>query len=99
MKGIVWGSTLERAKEQLERIKERYLENHYTIDTYRNNKNDMLIIFSNGDYWMAKGVNESCRAYRNNIGYIDALIPKAIIEEVLIPTLTLGPYNAFQYFG
>ncbi len=99
MKGIVWGSTLERAKEQLERIKERYLENHYTIDTYRNGRNDMLIIFNNGDYWRACKAHEASRAYRNNIGYIDVLIPKAIIEEVLIPTLTLGPYNAFQYFG
>ena len=99
MKGIVWGSTVERARNQLEIIKNRYLEQGYKINTYRNNINTLEITFDNGDCWMAKGVNESCRAYRNNIGYIDVLIPKAIIEEVLIPTLTLGPYNAFQYFG
>ena len=99
MKGIVWGSTIERAERQLQQIIENYRIIGYTIDTYRKGKTQLNVLFNNGDYWIALGASESARGHCCNISYIDTLIDAQIIDDVIRHCTRAYPYNALRYFG
>ena len=97
MKGVVWGSTLERAIKKLEDIENNYKNSFIPIVKKIKNKNQYLVMFENGDVWRATGAYVSKRQ-RCNISYIDLEIDSKFREEVIKPVTSFPPYNAIQYY-
>ena len=98
MKGVVWGSTFERAVQKLEHIEHRYQSLFISIEKKIKSENEYLIIFENGDIWRATTAFESKRQ-RCNISYIDTQIDTIFVEQVIKPVTTCPPYNAIQYYS
>ena len=98
MRGIVFGSTIDRAKTKMQEIIENYQMMKIAPVRIINRKNDIIAEFSNGDYWTAFGASESCRGRRCNVAYIDIKINQDIITDVLRPMITLKPFQAEHYF-
>ena len=98
MKGVVWGSTFERAVQKLEYIERRYQSLFISIEKKIKSKNEYLIIFENGDIWKAATTFTSSRQ-RCNISYIDTQIDTLFVEQVIKPATSFPPYNAIQYYN
>ena len=98
MKGVVWGSTFERAVQQLEHIEHSYQSLFISIEKKIKSKNEYLIIFENGDIWKATTIYTSTRQ-RCNVSYIDVQIDTLFVEEVIKPATSFPPYNAIQYYN
>ena len=99
MKGIIWGSTLNRAVNKLDEIVDSYKMLGYQIDTYRKNSLGFFVTFNNGDSWKAIYATESQRGNKCNISYIDNKINNDFVDNVIFFCTVMPPYNAFQYFG
>ena len=99
MKGIIWGNTLKNASNKLNEVEENY-KRYKTANLIRKikTKNEHILEFDNGDYWIAKSARESARGCRCNISYIDATIPLEFVETVIKPCTSAGPYQAIKYF-
>lgn len=95
MKGIVWGLTSGEAQKKLEKIEEQY-QKYQTAQLLKKRRDEL--IFSNGDHWIACRASESARGRKCNISYIDARIDKDIIDFIIRPCTTLGPYIGFHYY-
>ena len=100
MRGIVWGKTIERSREKLEKIVDDYIKMGHKILEKRATKHHTTILFDNGDYWQAIRATESSGLGRRcNISYIDHELTKYIttIEQIKACTTTM-PYHGFTYF-
>ena len=101
MRGIVYGSTFEKAKTQLEKIIEDYKKigiepkEKYGL---RIAHNSMNVEFVNGDCWTAVTATESSRGRACNIAYIDRDIDQDLIDCVIRPTIKSYPYQAHRYY-
>ena len=100
MRGIVWGSSFQIAKNKLKEIEEQYERLGYKPLTKRNGNasNTYELVYDNGDYWIACSAKESARGHKCNISYIDVQIDPEIIDRIIKPCTTSGPYQAFRYF-
>jgi hypothetical protein len=98
MKGIVYGATYAKAKEQLEQIIKDY--ESVGIVTYRVNElsGKMIVDFVNGDNWIAISTNASVRGYMCNIAYIDDKISHSIINLEIMPAIKALPYRGYYYY-
>ena len=82
MRGIVWGSSFQIAKNKLKEIEEQYER----------------LIYANGDMWQAVKAGENARGYKANISYIDRSIPDDLIDTIIKPATISPPYTAIHYF-
>lgn len=98
IRGIVWGATLEEAKEELTRIKHSYLACHREVTHEVNSRLAGVIEFDNGDLWEAKRVSEDCRGIKCNISYISSKIDKELIDNIILPCTISSPYNGVHYY-
>lgn len=99
MKGIVYSTYLEVAKEQLYEIVEKYIRLGIEIDEVKKSSICYSFIFSNGDQWQARRGSESCRGLACNVAYIDRGLGKEAIQTRILPTVKAYPYQAIKYFG
>lgn len=92
MKGVVWGSTFARAKEEIENIEDNY-KRYNTADLVqkRVNRNSIELIYDNGDMWRSATATESSRGIKCNISYIDHTIATDFIDTIRYCT-TAGPF-------
>lgn len=101
MRGIVYGSTFEKAKTQIEKIIEDYKKIGIEVSEshgLRIAHNSIDVNFTNGDYWTAVRASESSRGRACNIAYIDHDIDPEIIYCVIKPTIKSYPYQAHRYY-
>lgn len=98
MRGIVFGSTIDRAKTKMQKIIEDYQMMKIAPVRIINRRDGITAEFSNGDYWTTFRASESCRGRRCNVAYIDIKINQDIITDVLRPLVTLRPFQAEHYF-
>lgn len=101
MRGIVYGSTFEKAKTQIEKIIEDYKKIGIEVSEshgLRIAHNSIDVSFTNGDYWTAVRASESSRGRACNIAYIDHDIDPEIICCVIKPTIKSYPYQAHRYY-
>ena len=100
MRGIVWGSSFQIAKNKLKEIEEQYERLGYKPLSKRNSNrtNVYEVVYANGDIWQAITVNTNARGYRANISYIDRSISDNLINTIIKPMTTQPPYNAIHYF-
>lgn len=61
-------------------------------------KYELQAYFTNGDFWRAIAVANCGRGRKCNIAYIDDTIDSQIVDTVIKPCVTLGPYCAYNYF-
>lgn len=101
MRGIIWGSTVTVAWEELEKMKENYQKVGFAIDRESNAKSrtERDVWFSNGDHWTAIKAQENKKGAKANISYVDRKIDKRLINEIILPATTAYPYSAIRYFG
>lgn len=100
MRGAIYAKSEEKARSKLLDIAYKY--KFYQISKIKeqhSTKNELLIIFENGDIWRAfkhNGSNSCGRRY--NIIYIDNNF--SADEKLLIRTCaTLPPYTGITYFN
>ena len=100
MRGIVWGSNFQIAKNKLKEIEEQYERLGYKPLTKRNGNasNTYELVYANGDMWQAVKAGENARGYKANISYIDRSIPDDIIDTIIKPATISPPYTAIHYF-
>ena len=100
MRGIVWGSSFQIAKNKLKEIEEQYERLGYKPLTKRNRNasNTYELVYANGDMWQAVRAGENARGYKVNISYIDRSIPDDIIDRIIKPATISPPYTAIHYF-
>ena len=100
MRGIVWGSSFQIAKNKLKGIEERYERLGYKPLTKRkgNASNTYELVYANGDMWQAVRAGENARGYKVNVSYIDRAIPDHLIDTIIKPATISPPYTAIHYF-
>ena len=100
MRGIVWGSSFQIAKNKLKEIEEQYERLGYKPLTKRNGNasNTYELVYANGDMWQAVRAGENARGYKVNISYIDRSMPDDLIDTIIKPATISPPYTAIHYF-
>lgn len=98
IRGIIWGNTLEEAKEELTRLKHNYLACHRTITHEVNSPLAGVIEFDDGDFWEARVPNEASRGIRCNISYVSRSIDPDLIDNIIAPCTSRSPFNALRYY-
>ena len=99
MKGIVWGSTLEKAKKKLKQIEKDY-EMHKTANliSKKDSKYGYELFYDNGDCWRAISARENMRGCRCNISYVDTEIEDCYVKEIIYHSTSALPFQAFTYY-
>ena len=98
IRGIIWGSTLEEAKEELTRLKHNYLACHRAITHEVDSPLAGVVEFDDGDFWEARVPNEASRGIKCNISYASRSIDPDLIDNIIAPCTSLLPFNALRYY-
>lgn len=96
--GIIWGNTLEEAKEELTRLKHNYLACHRTITHEVNSRFAGIVEFDDGDFWEARVPSEASRGIRCNISYVSRSVDPDLIDNIIAPCTSQLPFNALRYY-
>ena len=100
MRSIVFGATLESARDKLNEMSIEY-EKFWKVEIERiiSSRYEYTIIFSNGDVWRCAITNgASCCGRRCNVALIDRNISKEIRDRIILPCVTRQPYGAVGYY-
>ena len=100
MRGIVFGTTLDVARDKLNKISTEY-EKFWNVEIERiiSSRHEYKMIFSNGDIWQcAEAIGASCCGRRCNIALIDRNISKEIVDCIILPCLVRQPFGAIGYY-
>lgn len=100
MRGIVFGATLESARDKLNEMSTEY-EKFWKVEIERiiSSRYEYTIIFSNGDIWRCANANGgNCCGRRCNVALIDKNISKDIRDCIILPCVTRQPYGAVGYY-
>lgn len=98
MKGIIWGSSITRAQDQLKQVCYKYKIIGIKCKQERHSHYMSEIIFENGDLWIALKACENARGYRCNISYIDDSIDNDIVDRIIRPATRALPFDGIKYF-
>lgn len=100
MRGVVYGRSLETAQAKLQEIVNDYI--HYNIATTSTRKHSRwhgdVVEFSNGDIWEACVPSKNIRGKKYNVAYIDKFIGVDLLDEVIMPSLVVPPFQAWRKF-
>lgn len=100
MIGIVFGTTLDVARDKLNLMSTEY-EKFWKVEIERiiYSRYEYTIIFFNGDIWHCAEINGfSSRGRRCNIALIDKNIPKEVVSSIILPCIINYPYGAVGYY-
>ena len=97
MKGIIYCNKIEAGLEQLKKIIEDYNAIGIKCEKPRVSTNQAFADFDNGDNWVVTRINNGL-GQRCNIAYIDRNINDEDIDAIIMPTITLPPYQAYRYY-
>ena len=96
MRGLIFGATKIRAEQRMEKLIQDY-KNYWNIEPekIRKSSNEYSVIFTNGDYWQAYKLHDSCRGRKANVILIDKEIDNTYIAEYC---LINKPYGSISYY-
>ena len=100
MRGIVFGTTLDVARDKLNLMSTEY-EKFWKVEIERiiSSRHEYKMIFSNGDIWQcAEAIGANCCGRRCNIALVDRKIPREVVETIIRPCLVRYPYGALGYY-
>lgn len=104
MTGLIWVASQQHYNDGIEKLQKIISDyeklNIQLIQPLKISKYLTTAKFSNGDIWqvMIASSADTIRGRRCNITYIDYDIPDTIINEVILPTIILPPYQGINYF-
>lgn len=98
MKGIIYCNKIEAGLEQFKKIIEDYNAIGIKCEKPRVSTNQAFADFDNGDRWTVTRINNGL-GQRCNIAYIDRNINDEDIDKIIMPTITLPPYQAYRYYN
>lgn len=101
MKGVVYARTAKAANDKLQEIANSYIRCNISILSRKpNNRTGDIINFTNGDTWEACSVNTRTppSGKRYNVAYAESAIALKTFNEIIVPSLTLPPYQAWHRF-
>lgn len=98
MKGLVFGLTLDRAQEKMDKIIEDY-EFYWNIKPKKicSNRSGYSVIFENNDTWYAGSFFEGQRGRKANIIYVDRDLSINDMEIIKCCLINV-PYGAINYY-
>ena len=99
MKGIVFGSTYERAEKEFLHIRRNYALSRIPIVKEIKQKNFYQIMYDNGDQWTCRSISDSCRGHRAHVVYIDREITDHHMLGIITNCNAALPWSAYRYFG
>lgn len=99
MKGIVWGRTYEVGCHKLDEVINNYKRYGFKVVNQIKNQSNYRVIFDNGDQWRVARASDNSRGCRANLSYVDVQIEEEIIDTIILPCTTAGPWNAVKYYG
>lgn len=99
MVGMIYGSTLKRAKAKLDEMIKYWVSCDQTINYIVNTYTSYKVNLANGEVWFAVSINgEQARGFLCNVALIDRKIPLNIIDEQIKPIVKAQPYTAIGYY-
>lgn len=98
MKGIIYCNQIEAGLGQFKKIIEDYDAIGIKCEKPRISTNQASTNFDNGDSWVVTRINNGL-GQRCNIAYIDRNISNEDIDEIIMPTIILSPYQAYRYYN
>ena len=98
MRGAVWGSTFEVARQKLQQIVEDYKRIGIRTIRYVNCSSATFAEFENGDIWKALRASDSSRGSKINVSYIDYNISEEVINTIIKPSTIAYPFQAIHYY-
>ena len=98
VKGIIYCKELKTGVEQFKKLIEDYSHSGISCKKAKINGNQIFADFDNGDNWIVTRVNNGL-GKRCNIAYIDRNINDEDIDKIIMPTITLPPYQAYSYYS
>ena len=98
MKGIIYCNKIEAGLEQFKKIIEDYEAISIKCESPKVGANQAFTNFDNGDNWVVTRINNGL-GQRCNIAYIDRNINDEDIDKIIMPTITLPPYQAYRYYN
>lgn len=91
---IVYGKTIDRAINQLERI--LHEPKHGEVHKVKKGRNSRIVELKNGDVYRAVLASEGARGYRWHYAYIDSLIDSDIVNQVIYFSRVVGDTQVFE---
>lgn len=98
MTGIIWYKTKQKGFMRLDELIEDYNKMNADIQIMQNNGSGAYIRFSNDDIWIVAPATDSSKARTSNIALIDNDIEQDIINKIIMPTLKLKPFQAYNFY-
>lgn len=98
MTGIIWYKTKQKGFMRLDELIEDYSKMNVDIQIMQNNVSGAYIRFSNDDIWIVAPATGSSKARASNIALIDNDIEQDIINKIIMPTLKLKPFQAYNFY-
>ena len=98
MRGVIFGTTLERANKMFDHLVEDYKLVQINPVKIIKTKNGSQVYFENGDAWKTASNSSHCCGTRCNIAYIDRKFDELTIQEIIRPAITCKPFQGERYF-
>ena len=99
MKGIIWYKTKQKGLMCLKRLINDYAQINIEVLIRRNNTLQVYIQFSNNDIWLVTPAINSSRGNASHIALIDTDIEQDIVDTIIMPTLKMKPYRAYNFYS
>lgn len=99
MKGVIWYKTKEKGLLRLEELIDDYKQINIDVQRVQNNTSEIHIQFSNNDVWVTTPETNNSRGIACNVALIDNDIEQDIINTIIMPTLKMKPYRAYNFYS
>ena len=99
MKGVIWYKTKQKGLMRLEKLIDDYDRINIYVQIMQNNMSGVHIRFSNNDVWIVAPATDCSRGIACNIALIDNDIEQDIINTIIMPTLKMKPYRAYNFYN
>lgn len=98
MKGIIWYKTKQKGFMRLDELIDDYAKINIGILSIRNHMSETYVRFLNDDIWIVTPATDFSRGKASNIALIDNDIEQDIINTIIMPTLKLKPFRAYNFY-
>lgn len=99
MEGIIWYKTRQKGLIRLDKLINDYAKINIGILSIRNHMSEIYVRFLNDDIWRVVSATCNSRGKASNIALIDIDIEQDIIDKIIMPTLKMQPYRAYNFYN
>lgn len=101
MRGVIWYKNKDNGFAKMESIMHGYdiAGIKFKDVDFRKNKEQMSVIYENGDVWKCIPARENMKGHKSNISIVERCIDESFFHEVIMPTIIAYPYKAIDFYG